>query len=65
MDSVLLYLSTEVAENTHMYFAYPQGEKKEYFAGVIIPTVDFALFHISKKKLCTSRTFTQRQREKG
>lgn len=57
MDSVLLYLSTE---NTSMYFADPQGEKREYFAGVIIPPVDFSLFHISKKSLCTSRTFTQR-----
>lgn len=41
-----------------------KGEKKEYFAGVIIPPVDFSLFHISKKSLCTSRTFTQREREK-
>ena len=64
MYPVLLYLSTEVPENTSMDFADPQGEKKKHFAGVIILTVDFSLFHISKKNLCTSRTFTWRQGEK-
>lgn len=64
MDSVLFYLSTEVAENIRMAFADPQGEKKKYFAGVIIPTVDFSLFHISKKKLCTSRDYMERKRER-
>lgn len=64
MDSALLYLSTEVAENTSMDFVDPQGEKKEYFTGVIIPTVDFSLFHISLKNLCTTRNFTQKEREK-